>query len=134
PQDPATRDRSVLRWSELDEPDAARMLRWYAALIDIRRAWWDAGVAGPARPAGHGTRFTDVACAFDEDAGWFVMTHTPPGRQALAVAVNLGTAEAHVPVVGATGIRLAWDADVARLEGEAVVIPPDSVAVVSPAP
>ncbi|MGL5862131.1 MAG: malto-oligosyltrehalose trehalohydrolase, partial [Phycicoccus sp.] len=34
PQDPATRDRSVLRWSELDEPDAARMLRWYAALID----------------------------------------------------------------------------------------------------
>ncbi|MFB9377878.1 malto-oligosyltrehalose trehalohydrolase [Kineococcus gynurae] len=37
PQDPATRENSVLRWSELGEPDHARMLAWYRDLIALRR-------------------------------------------------------------------------------------------------
>ncbi|MGL5867216.1 MAG: malto-oligosyltrehalose trehalohydrolase, partial [Dermatophilaceae bacterium] len=210
PQDPATRDRSVLLWSEVAAPGPARMLRWYTELIDIRRSWGDAaagesgvggsgvgesglggsgvggsgvggsgvgesglgesgvgesgvggsGVGGSGlggsgvgrrvdrRPAAgdsdggdrdaggsDGTsRFVDVTCVYDEAAGWFAMTHAAPGRDALTVAINLGIAEARVPVSGATGIRLAWDAEATRLEGAVVVIPPDSVAVVSHEP
>jgi len=37
PQDPATRERSVLRWDELDQPEHARVLRWYTDLIALRR-------------------------------------------------------------------------------------------------
>ncbi|MEO7236361.1 MAG: malto-oligosyltrehalose trehalohydrolase [Lapillicoccus sp.] len=37
PQDPATRDRSVLDWTELEEAGHDRMLRWYAALVAERR-------------------------------------------------------------------------------------------------
>jgi maltooligosyltrehalose trehalohydrolase len=36
PIDPATRDRSTLRWSELGEPPHAEMLAWYRALISLR--------------------------------------------------------------------------------------------------
>ncbi|HEU4726733.1 MAG TPA: malto-oligosyltrehalose trehalohydrolase [Kofleriaceae bacterium] len=39
PLDPATRDRCVLRWGERGEPDHARMLAWYRALIAARRAY-----------------------------------------------------------------------------------------------
>lgn len=38
PTDPATRERSVLRWGERDEPAHAAMLAWYRALIEARRA------------------------------------------------------------------------------------------------
>ncbi|MGL4743804.1 MAG: malto-oligosyltrehalose trehalohydrolase [Dermatophilaceae bacterium] len=120
PQDPATRDRSVLCWPERAGAEHARMLRWYTALTGIRRAW----------PATDLTRFADVSCAFDEDAGWFAMTHAPGGREPVTVVVNLGDAEARVPVPGAAGIRLAWDAGQTRQDSDAVVIPPDSVAVV----
>ncbi|GAA1892936.1 malto-oligosyltrehalose trehalohydrolase [Lapillicoccus jejuensis] len=38
PQDPATRERSVLRWDEVTEAGHARMLRWYTSLVDLRRS------------------------------------------------------------------------------------------------
>jgi maltooligosyltrehalose trehalohydrolase len=37
PIDVATRNRSVLRWDERDEPEHAGMLAWYRALIEARR-------------------------------------------------------------------------------------------------
>ena len=37
PQDPATRDRSVLRWDERDEEPHASVLRWYTACTSLRR-------------------------------------------------------------------------------------------------
>jgi maltooligosyltrehalose trehalohydrolase len=40
PPDPiegSTRDRSVLRWDERDEPEHAGMLAWYRALVEARR-------------------------------------------------------------------------------------------------
>src|SRR5690606_13287690 len=36
PQDPATYERSRLRWDELAAPDHAAMLAWYRALIALR--------------------------------------------------------------------------------------------------
>lgn len=38
PQDPATRDRSVLDWAEPDKPEHRELLEWYRALIALRRA------------------------------------------------------------------------------------------------
>jgi maltooligosyltrehalose trehalohydrolase len=38
PDDPATRERSVLAWQERGEPEHAAMLDWYGALIQARRA------------------------------------------------------------------------------------------------
>ncbi|WP_369069476.1 malto-oligosyltrehalose trehalohydrolase [Kineococcus terrestris] len=37
PQDPATRERSVLRWDEVGEESHARVLDWYRRLIALRR-------------------------------------------------------------------------------------------------
>jgi maltooligosyltrehalose trehalohydrolase len=37
PQDPATRDRSVLRWDERTDPHHAAILDWYRDLIRLRR-------------------------------------------------------------------------------------------------
>ncbi len=38
PQDPATREASVLRWDELDRDGHARMLAWYRTLTGLRRS------------------------------------------------------------------------------------------------
>jgi maltooligosyltrehalose trehalohydrolase len=38
PTDPATRERSTLRWTEVDREPHADMLRWYRDLISLRRA------------------------------------------------------------------------------------------------
>ena len=38
PVDPATRNACVLRWQERDHGDHARMLGWYRALVEARRA------------------------------------------------------------------------------------------------
>ena len=121
PQDPATRDRSVLDWSELDTGPHPRMLRWYAACISARRTLLSEGP----------TRLADVGVSFDEDAGWVVMRHAPAGRPAYAVVVNLSATEQAVPVVGAGEVLLAWD-EVTHLVGDdAVHLPATSVAVVS---
>ncbi|MEO5608388.1 MAG: malto-oligosyltrehalose trehalohydrolase [Ornithinibacter sp.] len=120
PQDPATRDRSVLDWSELDTGPHPRMLRWYAACISARRTLLPGGP----------TRLADVEVSFDEDAGWVVMRHAPAGCPAYVVVVTLSATEQAVPVVGAGEVLLAWD-EVTPLVGEDVVhLPATSVAVV----
>ena len=60
PQDPATRDRSVLRWGERDEEPHAAVLRWYTACTALRRELLGTGptrladvdVPSTRRPAG----------------------------------------------------------------------------------
>ncbi|WP_041293512.1 malto-oligosyltrehalose trehalohydrolase [Kineococcus radiotolerans] len=37
PQDPATKDASVLRWEEVSAPEHARVLDWYRTLTSLRR-------------------------------------------------------------------------------------------------
>ncbi len=119
PQDPATRDRSVLDWSETQDEDHARMLRWYTACIGARRSLLGDGP----------TRLADVSAAFDEDAGWFVLTHAPTGRAAYAVVVNLSDADGPVPVHGAGEVLLSWDETAIAVGSDAVHVPARSVAV-----
>jgi maltooligosyltrehalose trehalohydrolase len=54
PEDPATRDASVLRWEERGSGEHATMLAWYRALIDARRTHPSLRDPGAAS-----TRFTE---------------------------------------------------------------------------
>ena len=101
PQDPATRDASVLDWDEPGAGHHARMLQWYAACTALRRELLGDGP----------TRFADVTVTHDESARWLTMTHAPAGRPAYAVAVNLADVSQELPLADAasTEVRLAWD-------------------------
>ncbi len=120
PQDPATRDRSVLDWSEVEEPGKARVLRWYTACTRLRR---ELLAAAP-------TRFADVSVDVDEDARWVVLVHAPAGRPAYAVVANLAEREQAVPVAGGPGdLLLAWEEDGTLVGDGVVTLPPHAVAV-----
>ncbi|MGN7779859.1 malto-oligosyltrehalose trehalohydrolase [Mycolicibacterium sp. 22603] len=92
PQDPATFDRSKLRWSEVDEGVHARLHETYRALIALRHDEPD--FADPW--------LTHLRIDYDESARWIIMY-----RGSLAVVCNLGEAAVTVPVGGE--VVLAWD-------------------------
>ena len=96
PQDPTTRDASVLQWDEVADGHHRRLREWYAALIQLRHSTF--GVDE--------TRFANVSTAFDEAARWFVMRHRD-----LVVAANLGDESASVPVPDGSVPTLQWRAD-----------------------
>jgi maltooligosyltrehalose trehalohydrolase len=75
PQDPATFERSKLRWDERDEGDHAVLLRWYRALLALRRSTPDL-LDG---------RLDRVRTELDEAAGTLVVR-----RGAITIAVALG--------------------------------------------
>lgn len=77
PQDPATRERSCLRWP--DDPDSAWLLSWHRRLIALRRTHLPPGL-----------RLADVSVDFDDRERWLAARTGP-----LTVAVNLSpTADA----------------------------------------
>jgi maltooligosyltrehalose trehalohydrolase len=75
PQDEDSFQRSKLRWSEVEEPLHADLLRWYRALIQIRRN----------KP--HCARPTTPDVSFDVDQGWLWFAHA-----GVLAQFNLGTA------------------------------------------
>ncbi|MFE7334610.1 malto-oligosyltrehalose trehalohydrolase [Streptomyces griseus] len=83
PQDPATRDRSVLDWTEREREPHARLLAWYRQLIALRRTLPDL----------HDPDLASVKTAFDEDARWFAYR-----RGDLRVVVNLAGEPAAIPL------------------------------------
>ncbi|MBK3588889.1 malto-oligosyltrehalose trehalohydrolase, partial [Streptomyces sp. MBT57] len=83
PQDPATRDRSCLDWSEPEREPHARLLDWYRRLIALRRTL----------PALHDPDLAAVKTAFDEDARWIAYR-----RGDLRIAVNLADEPAAIPL------------------------------------
>ncbi|NBM16842.1 malto-oligosyltrehalose trehalohydrolase [Streptomyces sp. GC420] len=95
PQDPATRDRSCLDWSEPGRDPHARLLAWHRELLALRRAHPD---------------FTDpdlaaVRVAHDERGRWLVMR-----RGDVRVAVNLSKEPAVIPLGRDGGEVLAcWE-------------------------
>jgi maltooligosyltrehalose trehalohydrolase len=121
PQDPATRDRSVLDWAEVSDPEHARVLRWYSACTRLRRK-----LLGSAP-----TRLADVSVDVDEDARWVAMAHRPPGRPAYAVALNLAENGQDVPLPSSGGrVLLAWDEQSTIITDAAVALPARSATVV----
>ncbi|MEI5521051.1 malto-oligosyltrehalose trehalohydrolase [Streptomyces brasiliscabiei] len=95
PQDPATRDRSCLDWSEPAREPHARMLAWYRALITLRHTFPD--LSDPD--------LSDVKVAYDEEARWFGFR-----RGDVRVAVNLGKETATIPVgVPHARVLASWE-------------------------
>ncbi|GGZ91895.1 malto-oligosyltrehalose trehalohydrolase [Streptomyces bluensis] len=95
PQDPATRDRSCLDWSEPDSEPHARVLAWYRELIALRHAQPD--LTDPD--------LADTKVAYDEDARWFAFR-----RGDVRVAVNLGGETAAIPLgVRHARVLAAWE-------------------------
>ncbi|WP_369824535.1 DUF3459 domain-containing protein [Cellulosimicrobium sp. CUA-896] len=132
PQDPATRDASVLDWSEPHRPEHARLLDWYRTLIalrardDVRSGDLSAvRVHGPDGDADDASREEDRHGPHDGPA--FVVD-----RRTVAVAVNLGREARTVRVAlrGVPRILAAWD-PATTVEGQLVHLPPRAVAVLS---
>ncbi|MEW2045531.1 malto-oligosyltrehalose trehalohydrolase [Streptomyces sp. NPDC005476] len=95
PQDPATRERSCLDWSEPEREPHARVLAWYRELVALRHATAD--LTDPD--------LADIKVAYDTQARWLAFR-----RGDVRVAVNLGKAPAAIPL-GPRPARVlaAWD-------------------------
>jgi maltooligosyltrehalose trehalohydrolase len=114
PQDPATRARSVLDWSEPSAPGHNEMLHFYRELIKVRRTQPDV--------ASGDLRATSVR--FDEDAKWMILS-----RGAVHVVANLAGRAQVVPFGGEVEHILAsWgrapivDGNGVRLDGHDVAV------------
>ena len=83
PQDPATFERSKLRWDEFDREPHRTLLRWHRELITLRAR------TSALRSGDRG----DVSVEFDEDARWLVMR-----RAGIVVACNWGENPVELPV------------------------------------
>ncbi|MEW2571265.1 malto-oligosyltrehalose trehalohydrolase [Streptomyces sp. NPDC047070] len=95
PQDPATRERSCLDWSEPEKGVHARVLAWYRELIALRHA--QADLTDPD--------LADVKVAFDEGARWLAFR-----RGDVRVVVNLGAERVRVPLgMRAARVLAAWE-------------------------
>src|SRR5690606_2235007 len=107
---PATFHRSKLDWGEPARPEHARMLRWYAELLRLRRNHPD--LTDP--------RLDRVEVAGDAEAGW-LRVH----RGALRVLANLSDHEREIPVdVPVRSILLAWEPVRVSEAAATVVVPP----------
>ncbi|MEY1674999.1 malto-oligosyltrehalose trehalohydrolase [Gordonia sp. ABKF26] len=110
PQDPATFERSKLDWTELDDPDHARMLDFYRTLIALRKA----------EAALHDPSFASVSVDFDEASGWFAMH-----RGNWSVVCVPGDEPVTVPLV--LDVEMAWEP--ARSDGAGFTSPGHNVII-----
>jgi maltooligosyltrehalose trehalohydrolase len=113
PQSWATRDESVLDWPERDQGSHRLVLRWYRALVDLRRRV----------PALRSGRLDEVAVRADEAAQWLVVSRT-----GWRVACNLVGSPQAVPVDVDAEVALSWSG-AAELGSGAVVLRGHDVAV-----
>ncbi|MFJ1676432.1 malto-oligosyltrehalose trehalohydrolase [Streptomyces sp. NPDC088251] len=122
PQDPATRDRSCLDWSEPAQEPHARLHAWYRELIALRRTLPD--LSDPD--------LASVRTAHDEQARWLAYR-----RGELRIAVNLGGKPAAIPLGGgrrrggAGRVVAAWE-PVETPSGNGLLhLPPESCVVLA---
>jgi maltooligosyltrehalose trehalohydrolase len=113
PQSPATRDASVLDWSERDRGVHGRVLRWYRSLVDLRRS------AHELRSG----RLDQVAVRTDEARRWLVVSR--PGWR---VACNLADRPQTVPLDAMAEVALSWSGS-AAVGDRAVALDGHDVAV-----
>ncbi|MGW0736015.1 malto-oligosyltrehalose trehalohydrolase [Streptomyces sp. NPDC002851] len=118
PQDPATRERSCLDWSEPEEGHHARVLAWYRKLIALRHT----------EPDLHDPDLASVRVAYDEDARWLVFR-----RGDLRIAINLAKDPARIPLQGGTArVLAAWEPVEPPGADGMLTLPAESCAVLAP--
>ncbi|MFF8811019.1 malto-oligosyltrehalose trehalohydrolase [Streptomyces pactum] len=116
PQDPATRERSCLDWSEPDRPPHTELLHWYRRLIALRRA----------EPALTDPRWKFRALTARPDG----VVHFRRGR--CHVAVNLGVRPAELrlgPEAGGAEVVAAWRPVAPPGPSGVLLLPAESAAV-----
>jgi len=113
PQDPATFQRSKLRWSEIHQEPHASLLRWYQDLIALRRS--HASLTNGCMER--------VEVNFDERANWLAVR-----REEVEVICNLASDRQAVPLASA-GRPLLVSEGGWLLRPGLIELPPDSVAV-----
>jgi maltooligosyltrehalose trehalohydrolase len=113
PQDPTTRDASVLRWEELTDEPHAGLLAWYRELLSLRRR----------QPELTDGRWEQVEVSVDE-AGPTIRVR----RGDVVVHAHLGPGALTVAVPPDCELLAASDPDVA-LTGRELTLPPDSAAI-----
>ncbi|SFG05236.1 malto-oligosyltrehalose trehalohydrolase [Streptomyces mirabilis] len=119
PQDPATRDRSCLDWSEPEKALHARVLAWYRDLIALRRRQPD--LADPDLAA--------VKVAYDDQARWLALR-----RGDVRVAVNLGKEAAAIPLgLHHARVLAAWEPVEAADANGVLSVPGESCVVLTQA-
>jgi maltooligosyltrehalose trehalohydrolase len=115
PQDPATFERSRLRWNELEREEHAAMLEWYRRLIRLRREQLD--------PADDELRAVLVRCSAHDR--WLTMR-----RGSVLVVANLARRRQVVPLVTSLGnVLLASEQDWRSVAG-GLDLPAESVVIV----
>ena len=110
PQDPATRDASVLRWAERSAGGHARLLAWYRDLLALRRAEPD-------------LRDDDLRRVRVEYGDTWVAVH----RGRFAVLVNLADEAAVLPAPDGAKPILSWSEATPTESG--IHLPPDTVTI-----
>ncbi len=114
PQDVATFEASRLDWSELEQDDHARLLRWYRDLIRLRRE----------RRALRDAHLDQVRTRYDADRGLFTLQ-----RGEHQVLVNLSDRPAATEGYGK--VLLTWEPDVTIEDGR-IEVPARSAVVLAP--
>jgi maltooligosyltrehalose trehalohydrolase len=112
PQDPETFRRSHLDWSELAEPQHARLFEIYRELLTLRRS-----IPELTTPD-----FGMLSADWDDDAHWFELR-----QGAVHVLVNLGTEPRRSS--GEASLLFGTSTDIA-VDATGVRVPPDAAAVV----
>jgi CHAD domain-containing protein/glycosidase len=114
PGDPATRQRSVLNWNDLDDPARRAMSAWYRDLIRLRRTHREL----------LDDQLSDVTVEVDTRGETLVMS-----RRSLAVVVSLAAAPRRVRLTRRPGhLLMAWPGAV--LSKRSVMMPAEGVAIV----
>jgi maltooligosyltrehalose trehalohydrolase len=113
PQDPASFERSRLRWDELQQPEHAEMLDWYKKLIAFRRQTQELTDGS----------LEEVEVQYNEERKWLTMRRGP-----MMLAISLAGAPVRFDVPQNATLAITSAAAIG-IERESITLPPDSVAI-----
>lgn len=114
PQDPKTFERSVLDWTELQDPVHAEVLEWHRGLIALRRARRE--LVDPTE--------IETQVAFNERDRWMVVE-----RGALFMVCNFGPTAVELDTEPPDELLLSTEEPARRAGG--MIVPPDSASIYS---
>lgn len=115
PENPATFERSKLRWNELHEPQHAETFAWYRELIRLRRA----------TPCLNNGEARHLRVFYNEQQTWLRME-----RGSITVICNLGTEDRQFLLPRSSRILLSSYPGL-RSADDSLTVPPDTVVVVA---